>query len=489
MQIIKFKTENKYYLYDVNTNNILMVDKPIWLCAGKKDKSHIFNKEFSEIELDNSFRIINNLKEKECVFLDNSPLKGFKYHLSIDEIYEKLNNNLRHIVLDITEQCNFRCQYCKFGGTYHYARKHSKNKMTQETALRSIDFFLKRSTNTEVLKIGFYGGEPLTNFDLIKTTVNYIKEKTDKKISFSLTINGSLLDEEKINFFVTNDISLLISLDGPKIIHDRYRRTINNEPTFNNILKNIELIKYINNDYYMNKVGFSVVISPPYSLDEIVDFFIKESIYSNGPIVFSNIDSHDTSFFDNFNSTELRNSFDSQYDVLKKEFIILLSDSSNNDSFKRKRILFDLFGRRFLPIHHRYIFPMDEYLSPGGICTPGLRRLFITYDGKLGLCEKMNKSWFIGDIYNGFNMESIDRLLKEQIEINTKLCKDCWALRLCNTCYIQSMNGDEMSYEQKKRICSSYKRDTALALIEYSKILETNPKAFDSIKTDLDELD
>ena len=101
-------------------------------------------------------------------------------------------------------------------GKYN-TREHSGKKMTFNLAQRGIDYILQRSDKCKDIKIGFYGGEPLLEFDLIKKCIEYTNQHTDKiKVIYAITTNGTLLNDEMIALFEKNQLELTISFDGPK---------------------------------------------------------------------------------------------------------------------------------------------------------------------------------------------------------------------------------------------------------------------------------
>jgi organic radical activating enzyme len=102
------------------------------------------------------------------------------------------------MILQVTQQCNLRCQYCAYSGAY-YNRTHNSARMSFETAKRAIDFLLARSHESDHVHVGFYGGEPLLEFDLIKRCVDYVKKSVEgRSITFGITTNATLLNDEKI---------------------------------------------------------------------------------------------------------------------------------------------------------------------------------------------------------------------------------------------------------------------------------------------------
>ena len=122
----------------------------------------------------------------------------------------------------LTQSCNLRCVYCYGeGGEYGH-----KGHMKEMTAFKAVDWLIDQSGKTKKIHIGFFGGEPFLNFPLMQKIVDYARKKThevDKKVDFLATTNGTLLDEKQINFIQDQDISVMISFDGPEEIQDAQR--------------------------------------------------------------------------------------------------------------------------------------------------------------------------------------------------------------------------------------------------------------------------
>lgn len=104
--------------------------------------------------------------------------------------------------------------------------------------------FIERSFESESLHLGFYGGEPLLEIELIKKCVDYIQKNVEgKRITFGITTNGTLLTGEVLQFLYDNDFSITISLDGPKEDHDACRKFANGKGSFDIVVKNISEAK------------------------------------------------------------------------------------------------------------------------------------------------------------------------------------------------------------------------------------------------------
>lgn len=109
--------------------------------------------------------------------------------------------------LIVTEKCNLACEYC-------FVNQHARD-MSIETALDCVDYIYENaSKSNQQPSINFFGGEPLLRWkDIIVPVIEYSKEK-NYNISFGLTTNGVLLDEEKLKYMKDNNVGLLFSIDG-----------------------------------------------------------------------------------------------------------------------------------------------------------------------------------------------------------------------------------------------------------------------------------
>ena len=140
------------------------------------------------------------------------------------------------ITLSLTHSCNLACDYCYAG--------HSMNRhMPFETARRAIDFAMERTRSGDKIEIGFFGGEPLLRFEMIKKVVRYIRQQTaqsPRQIVLSITTNGTILSEEILDFLEREGIDLCISIDGPKRLHDRHRVYRNGRGSFDDVFANLQ---------------------------------------------------------------------------------------------------------------------------------------------------------------------------------------------------------------------------------------------------------
>lgn len=109
--------------------------------------------------------------------------------------------------LIVTGECNYRCSYC-------YQEKDNLS-LDAAAARKALDFFFPLFDRE--CSILFYGGEPLLRMDTIRETVQAVKAKNlrqAKKIQYSISTNGSLLDDDTLAFFDRNRFTVLLSFDG-----------------------------------------------------------------------------------------------------------------------------------------------------------------------------------------------------------------------------------------------------------------------------------
>ncbi len=148
------------------------------------------------------------------------------------------------IALLVAQECNMSCVYC-YGQDGEYA---GKGMMSEETAFRAVDWLIENSKGIDRVNISFFGGEPLLNFPLIRKTVEYAKVKVsekNKKVTFSLTTNGSLLTDEIISFLREEKIVPMVSFDGPPALQNRQRPFKNGSGSYDAVRENIRKLQAV----------------------------------------------------------------------------------------------------------------------------------------------------------------------------------------------------------------------------------------------------
>ena len=168
-------------------------------------------------ELETCYAQIAALKEDGQLFTPDAyaPMAG--------KFKEKSAGVIKALCLHVAHTCNLNCSYCFASqGKYHGERAI----MSLEVGKRALDFLIENSGSRRNLEVDFFGGEPLMNFGVVKDLVAYARSRekeAGKNFRFTLTTNGMLIDDEVIDFANREMSNVVLSLDGRREIHDRFR--------------------------------------------------------------------------------------------------------------------------------------------------------------------------------------------------------------------------------------------------------------------------
>jgi uncharacterized protein len=139
------------------------------------------------------------------------------------KLKEKTAGVVKALCLHVSHTCNLNCSYCFASqGKYHGERAL----MSYEVGRAALDFLVRSSGSRRNLEVDFFGGEPLMNFDVVKRLVAYargLEKEHNKNFRFTLTTNGVLIDDDVIDFANREMSNVVLSLDGRREIHDRFR--------------------------------------------------------------------------------------------------------------------------------------------------------------------------------------------------------------------------------------------------------------------------
>ncbi|MCR4779930.1 MAG: thioether cross-link-forming SCIFF peptide maturase [Ruminiclostridium sp.] len=143
---------------------------------------------------------------------------------------------IKAMCLHVSHDCNLRCKYC-FAATGDFGT--GRKIMTPETGRKAIDFLIEKSMGRQNLELDFFGGEPLMAWETVKATVDYarsVEKQHGKNFRFTITTNGMLLDDEKIDYINREMSNCVLSLDGRKEVNDDIRVTPNGKGCYDIIV-------------------------------------------------------------------------------------------------------------------------------------------------------------------------------------------------------------------------------------------------------------
>ncbi|MBE7005112.1 MAG: thioether cross-link-forming SCIFF peptide maturase [Ruminococcaceae bacterium] len=170
-----------------------------------------------ESELDEVYDQLTALRDAGKLFSPDTfePMAG--------RLKEKSAGVVKALCLHVAHTCNLNCAYCFASqGKYHGERAV----MSLDVGKRALDFLIAHSGTRRNLEVDFFGGEPLMNWEVVKELVRYARARENeagKNFRFTLTTNGLLIDDEVIDFCNREMHNVVLSLDGRKEIHDRWR--------------------------------------------------------------------------------------------------------------------------------------------------------------------------------------------------------------------------------------------------------------------------
>ncbi len=145
------------------------------------------------------------------------------YEPMAETLKERSAGIVKAMCLHVAHTCNLNCSYCFASqGKFHGERAV----MSFEVGKRALDFLIENSGSRHNLEVDFFGGEPLMNWDVVKQLVAYarsIEKQHNKNFRFTLTTNGMLIDDDVIEFANKEMNNVVLSLDGRREIHDRFR--------------------------------------------------------------------------------------------------------------------------------------------------------------------------------------------------------------------------------------------------------------------------
>lgn len=252
--IHKFKLGGFNIVLDVNSGGVHSVDELTYdlldYAEPPFDEKNLnaalsaLSGKYSTEDIKEAFEEVKELYNDKILFSDDDYEKFAKYSVV---------SPIKAMCLHIAHDCNLRCKYC-FASTGDFGE--GRKLMTYETGKAAIDFLLNNSGDRVNLELDFFGGEPLMNFDVVKQIVAYARSKEkeyNKNFRFTITTNGLLLTDAKIDFINKEMSNVVLSIDGRKEVNDRLRVRVDGSGCYDKILEGYKNLvsKRGDKDYYV----------------------------------------------------------------------------------------------------------------------------------------------------------------------------------------------------------------------------------------------
>ena len=413
----KFKMIHKYKLngfnivLDVNSGGVHIVDELTYDLLDNVEPP--FSEECPEKVLEKLSKVYDTEEIKTC-YKEIVELYNDKILFSDDD-YEKFAkysvvSPVKAMCLNIAHDCNLRCKYC-FASTGDFGK--GRKLMSFETGKHAIDFLLENSGDRQNLELDFFGGEPLMNFNVVKQIVTYARSREkefNKKFRFTITTNGLLLTDDKIDFINKEMSNVVLSIDGRKEVNDFMRVKVDGTGCYDKILPAFKKLveKRGDKEYYVRGTFTNK------NLDFADDVF---SLYNEG--------------FDQISVEPVVGDSD-EYALTEKDLPAVFNEY---ERLAKKIIENEKAGKKFNFFH----FMIDLDQGPCAIkrlrgCGCGNDYVAITPDGDIFPCHQFVgiDEYKMGNIDEGtFNQEMKNDFAKAHVYAKPD-CKKCWAKFYCS---------------------------------------------------------
>ena len=439
--IHKFKQGENYFVLDVNTGAVHVVDELVYdildddKLKNKKEVLEALKSKYNEEELSEAYDEIQELAEEGILYSEDQYEEIA--HSSMDD-----RDYIKAICLNVIHGCNLRCKYCFADeGEYH---GHG-GVMSADTAKKAIDYVIKRSGPRKNIEIDLFGGEPTLIMDTIKEIIQYARDNEanwKKNVRFTMTTNATLLTPEMMDYMDKEMGNIILSLDGRQDVNDNVRIKADGSGSYNDIIPNIkEMIKrrtkgktyYVRGTFTRQNTDFYEDVMAMVN-EGFRELSIEPVVLENGHPLSLREEDIDT-IFDN-------------YDKLYEE--MARRKREGNDEFKFYHFNIDLQGGPCV------------YKRISG-CGAGFEYVAITPQGDVYPCHQFvgKEEFKLGSIYDDTYDTELSKKFKTAHIYNKPKCRECWAKFYCSGgCQANNFNfnGDmNIPYEigckmQKKRI-------------------------------------
>lgn len=324
---------------------------------------------------------------------------------------ERSGNVIKALCLHIAHTCNLNCSYC-FASQGKYNGERAV--MSFEVGKQALDFLIANSGTRHNLEVDFFGGEPLMNWQVVKDLVLYarsIEKQHNKNFRFTLTTNGILIDDDVIDFCNKEMSNVVLSLDGRKEVHDRYRVDYAGNGSWEKVVPKFQKLVAARGgkNYYMR--GTFTHANPDFLNDIKCMLDLGFTELSMEPVVCPKDDPEAL-------TPEDIEIIKDQYDQLAE---LMRQRRKEGRPFTFYHYMIDLKGGPCI------------YKRISG-CGSGTEYMAVTPWGDLYPCHQFvgDESYKLGDIWNGISNHERQEEFRSCNVYARPECADCWAKLWCS---------------------------------------------------------
>lgn len=369
---------------------------------------------------------------------------------------------LSTIVLNVNTGCNLGCRYCY---KEDLAVPAAGQRMSPQVAMRSVELLLEQARGRRrQVGIVFFGGEPLTNMPLIREVVQYAEQRAEQTgiaVEFSLTTNATLLTETLIDWLNAHRFGISVSIDGPRAIHDRNRRTVGGGATYQVVSRKARLLL---ERYRAKPIGARVTLTAGTTEVEQIHQHLRGELgfheVGYAPVTAAEQAGHAL-------SAEELNAVYQGFERLGREYLAAAIAGGNNGFSNLHQLMTDLHEGR------RKALP----------CGAGVGLLAVDHQGELNLCHRFTGSDLptFGNVTEGIDAAALGGFLQQAAERSGTHCETCRIRNLCaGGCYHESWTRYGDPHHKTYHYCELLRRWVDFGIAVFSEISARNPGYFQS---------
>ena len=481
------------YLYDDVTGSIFpwneLLEAVLCLEISKANHRKELVTKHGEKNVEAAYRFIKRWRKNYGAFFRTWAGSDWGITPQAEQLETFVRNTSFELLLVVTEDCNLRCRYCILSEVYPLNRVRTNRRMSFDTARRAIDWYFNlvqpqvARNPRKQFGLSFYGGEPMLNMPVVSQILEYVRKRFPGYFLPVMTTNGTLLTLKNVRVLVDNDVSLAISIDGPKEEHDRLRVDTRGRGSFTRIIGNLGRIKRTYPQYWNTKLTSVSVYDWGTDLESVEKFFNENTAIVPRPVFVNQVAHRNTHWYEHYTLVD-RASMLANIDELriryKKAKVEGHSTSYYMDCLVGMPIALAVLRRRSCD-------EQPPFLPFSGTCTPGAK-IAVHVDGKIDMCERVNGTYPIGHLkHGGIDYKRLREIIGRYGSQVLFACPKCPVTKQCSICF--SFVEKSADFSKIAELCDGTVERARQSLADYISILEENPHADLHFETDTSRLE
>jgi len=379
--------------------------------------------------------------------------------------FESEKVSLKTLSMSLLGECNLGCTYC------YVFEDHTptpiSTRMTRSEALRQVDWLLEQAgDDAKRVTVTFFGGEPFMNFPVMKAAAEHARARgaeLGKEVGFTITTNGTLLDDEAIAFLRDYDVQTTISIDGDEEGNDLRRPWVGkDEGSYGNIVPKVKrLLDAFKDRPY--KVGARATMTHDNSDVEAIVLHLLGLGFHEVAASVASVEKPGIRFeqedWDRVNAGLAR-----------------LADRFADEALQNRHFGFSNVASLIKRFHEGSVrdYPCGATLGLVGSDSKG----------DLYVCHRFvgDDRYRVGTVEDGVDHDFRNRFIRGNSVRMKEYCEPCWLKHLCGGgCYHEAMVSGSHDFSKLEHLCDNLRQFYEACLKAYIRIATENPSYLDRL--------